>query len=277
MLSANVLCESAGVRVARYSCRATRHAPAEPEVQARAAVSLVERGAFTYHREGRAHTLGPGSVMLVDAGAEYLCTHEHDGGDECLSFQYDPEILEGAGGPFGAASLPALPRLDALAALAQAVIAGRSSVGLDEVAWAVAGRVHKELRGSTPRRAREQPVNRSRAIEAASFITERANQSLSLEQVAGHLGLSPFYFLRLFRGELGVTPHQYLIRARLSRAAALLLDGTSPVTEIAYAVGFLDLSNFVRTFHREVGCSPAAFRRGAGQRKILQDRSAAGR
>jgi AraC-like DNA-binding protein len=68
-----------------------------------------------------------------------------------------------------------------------------------------------------------------------------------------------------------VTPHQYLVRVRLGHAMALLLDG-GRVTDVAYAVGFEDLSNFVRTFHREVGCPPLAFRHQ--ERKILQARLA---
>jgi AraC family transcriptional regulator len=83
--------------------------------------------------------------------------------------------------------------------------------------------------------------------------------------------------LRLFSQVLGVTPHQYLVRSRLRHAARLLADDRErPVTEVALDVGFADLSNFVRTFHRAAGVSPGAFRKAArGERKIFQDRIAA--
>ena len=72
---------------------------------------------------------------------------------------------------------------------------------------------------------------------------------------------------------LGVTPHQYLVRSRLRRAARLLAEEDRSITDIALDVGFADLSNFVRTFHRAAGVSPRAFRRAArGDRKILQER-----
>jgi AraC-like DNA-binding protein len=75
---------------------------------------------------------------------------------------------------------------------------------------------------------------------------------------------------------LGVTPHQYLVRSRLRHAARLLADDARSITEIAFGVGFGDLSNFVRTFHRAAGVSPRAFRKAArGDRKILQERIAA--
>jgi AraC family transcriptional regulator len=273
VLSARVLSETQGIRVARYVCRAPRYAPAEPEAHRWSAVSVVERGAFTYHKQGRAHTLGPGSVMLVNAGEEYRCTHEHPGGDDCLSFHFQPDLIE----PFGAGALPMVARVEALAALARAVVAGRSSVALDEIGWALAARVRAVVRGVEESPGAIKPVDRDRAIEAAAFITAHAAEALSLESLARRMGLSPFHFLRLFRRELQVTPHQYLIRARLRHAAALLLDSQAPVTQVAYAVGFADLSNFVRTFHREIGCSPLAFRRGPGQRKILQERLSASR
>ena len=94
--------------------------------------------------------------------------------------------------------------------------------------------------------------------------------------MAARAGLSPFHFLRVFAAVIGVTPHQYLVRARLRHAAQLLADPERSITDIAYDVGFADVSNFVRTFHRAAGVSPRGFRRAArGDRKILQDRLAA--
>ena len=73
-----------------------------------------------------------------------------------------------------------------------------------------------------------------------------------------------------------MTPHQYLIRSRLRRAARLLADDPRPITEIAFAVGFADLSNFVRTFHRAAAVSPRSFRQAArGNHDVLQGMLAA--
>jgi len=67
-----------------------------------------------------------------------------------------------------------------------------------------------------------------------------------------------------------------LIRSRLRRAARLLAEDTRPITEIAFDVGFGDLSNFVRTFHRAATVSPRSFRHAAkGDRRIFRDRFAA--
>ena len=73
--------------------------------------------------------------------------------------------------------------------------------------------------------------------------------------------LSPYHFLRSFKAVTGVTPHQWLLRARLRDAASKLPAPTkAPVTNIALDVGFEDLSNFTRSFHAEFGASPRQYR-----------------
>ena len=114
--------------------------------------------------------------------------------------------------------------------------------------------------------------DRRRAVEAALWLDENAAEPIDLDGAAGAAGLSPYHFLRLFAAVLGVTPHQYLLRARLRRAARLLAESDQPVTDIAYQVGFGDLSNFVRSFRRAAGVSPRSFRRAArGDRGILRE------
>jgi AraC-like DNA-binding protein len=117
--------------------------------------------------------------------------------------------------------------------------------------------------------------DRRRAVEAALWIDAHSHRNIDLEHAAGQADISPFHFLRLFSSVLGVTPHQYLVRSRLRHAARLLADNDISVTDIAYDVGFGDLSNFVRTFHRAAGVSPLRFRQASrGDRKIFQDRLA---
>ena len=103
-------------------------------------------------------------------------------------------------------------------------------------------------------------ADRRRAVEAALWIDEHSHDEINLERAAAKAGLSPFHFLRLFSAALGVTPHQYLVRSRLRRAARLLADEERAVTDIALDVGFADLSNFVRSFRRAAGVSPRGFR-----------------
>ena len=133
----------------------------------------------------------------------------------------------------------------------------------------------ENLADSARRLAEPARRNSCGAVETALWIDAHSHRQINLEDAAGQAGISPFHFLRLFSSVLGVTPHQYLVRSRLRHAARLLADDERSVTDVAYDVGFGDLSNFVRTFHRAAGVSPRRFREASrGMRKIFQERLA---
>jgi AraC family transcriptional regulator len=268
------------VSVIDYRCEA---APGdEPFVEWHDAftISYVRKGSFGYRFRGRSYELVAGSILVGHPGDEYMCTHDHVGGDECLSFYIDPSVVDAIGGPADAwqvGCLPPLPGLMVLGELGQAVASGRSGIGLDEVGMILAGRFVDLYRQAATGRSRRPespaPRDRRRAVETALWMDAHSHEPIALEDAAVEAAISPYHFLRLFSHVLGVTPHQYLLRSRLRHAARLLADDDRPVTQIALDVGFADLSNFVRTFHRAAGVSPRAFRRAArGDRKILQDR-----
>ena len=65
--------------------------------------------------------------------------------------------------------------------------------------------------------------DRRRAVRIALWLEAHAGEELSLARIARASGVSAFHFLRIFTRVTGVTPHQYLVRARLRHAAAHLL------------------------------------------------------
>ncbi len=242
-------------------------------------LAYVRKGSFGYRARGRAFELVAGSFVVGHPDGEYMCTHEHHAcGDECLSFSFAPALVETLGddGIWQAGCVAPTPELMVLGELGQAAADGASDIGLDEVGLLLAARfaalASKRPRKPLPQRARD----RRRAVEAALWIDANCGEPISLDRAARTASLSEFHFLRLFASVLGVTPHQYLVRARLRRAARLLAGDERSITDVAFDVGFGDLSNFVRTFHRAAGVSPRGFRRAAkGDRKILQERLAA--
>ena len=240
-------------------------------------IAYVRKGSFGCCSRGRSYELVPGSLLVGHAGDEYSCAHDHHaGGDECLSFQFAPEIVEAVGDDsriWRMGCIPPLPRLMVLGELAQSASEGGSGVSVEEVGLVLARRL-VELLSDRPRpRNNTAPRDRRRAVEAALWIDAHSHESIGLDAIARETGLSTFYFLRVFNRVFGVTPHQYLLRSRLRRAARLLTEDTRAITSVAFDVGFNDLSNFVRTFHRAAGVPPERFRRASrGERKILQDR-----
>jgi AraC-like DNA-binding protein len=241
-------------------------------------VSYVRSGSFGCHCRGRFHELVAGSILVGHPGDEYICTHDHVIGDECLSFFLDPELVETIGDNrdiWQVGSVPPLPELMVLGERAQTAAGGNSDVGLDEVGHLFTSRFVDVVSGRAPKPVTATLRDRRRAVETALWIDANSHRAIELEDAAAQAGISPFHFLRLFSDVLGVTPHQYLVRSRLRHAARRLADDDSPITDIAYDVGFNDLSNFVRTFHRAAGASPLKFRQASrGDRKIFQERLA---
>jgi AraC family transcriptional regulator len=269
MPAATVLVDTPSLKVVDYRCAAGPHDAPFPEQHVSSCLAFVRRGSFGYRVRGRRHELVAGAVLVGQRGDEFTCSHEHHhGGDECLSFDFAPELAERFGRLFELGSAPPLSEVGILGAIAQAAAHERSSLGLGEAALLLAQKLAEALSGRTERPLRVTHVERRRAVDAALWLEAHAGGCPSLDDVAGHAGLSPFHFLRLFTKVVGVSPHQYLVRTRLRKAAQLLAHGERPITEIAAEVGFADLSNFVRTFRRAAGISPREFRR-----KILQVRA----
>jgi AraC family transcriptional regulator len=88
---------------------------------------------------------------------------------------------------------------------------------------------------------------------------------LSIAAVAAACRLTPNHFGRCFKRSTGDTPYQYLTRLRLEEAKRLMLTAQHTLAEIALACGFGDQSHFTRIFSRNVGMSPAAWRRARFQ------------
>ena len=262
MLTATTL-QSGPISVIDYRCEAGPGDRPFPEQHQTFSLSYVRHGTFGYSVRGRHFEMVAGAVLLGFPGDEFLCTHEHACGDEVWK--------RGA--------LPPLAPIMVLGELGQAAAKGESGVGLDEVGMLLAMRL-AELNGAKSQQVRHASSrDRRRAVETAMWLDANAHEPVDLERAARQAGLSPFHFLRLFARIVGVTPHQYLVRSRLRRAARALAADDRPVSDIALDVGFADLSNFVRTFHRAAGISPRGFRQAArtadpDDRKILQDRLA---
>jgi AraC family transcriptional regulator len=107
-----------------------------------------------------------------------------------------------------------------------------------------------------PRRAAIGAPALRRVIE---YIDAHLGQGLSLAELAGVAGLSPFHFARVFKRTTGLAPHQFVVRCRVERARDLLVRGQATVADVAAHVGFADQSHLSAHFKRVFGMTPAAF------------------
>ncbi|WP_315837600.1 AraC family transcriptional regulator [Bradyrhizobium prioriisuperbiae] len=272
-----VVLQDGPVSVFDYYCDLGPHDKPFTEVHGGFSISYVRKGSFACEALGRSHDLVAGSLMVGRPGGEYICSHEHHAcGDECLSFQFAPDLADTISGDdsiWHATAVPPLEDLMVVGELAQAVAKNRSDLGLDEVGLLLASRFADAVSGTKRRSGMVRSADRRRVVETALWIDAYSHRAIDLAMAAKRAELSSFHFLRLFTKALGVSPHQYLVRSRLRHAARLLADDARAITDVAFDVGFGDLSNFVRTFHRAAGVSPSGFRRMAkGDRSMVQER-----
>lgn len=95
---------------------------------------------------------------------------------------------------------------------------------------------------------------------AKEYIRAHLEADISLDDISQAAHLSKYHFLRLFRQQVGMTPHQYVISSRLNAARSALEAGAVP-NDVAFHYGFADLSHFNRRFKRVYGMTPYQYQR----------------
>ena len=92
-------------------------------------------------------------------------------------------------------------------------------------------------------------------------INENLHRELSVQQLAEQAHFSEYHFIRLFRSQVGTTPRQYIITARMERARHLLKTTDLPLETISEQVGYTSDSVFCTQFKRSYRVTPTAYRR----------------
>jgi AraC-like DNA-binding protein len=103
---------------------------------------------------------------------------------------------------------------------------------------------------------------RDRIQEAKALLAARLGERLALGEVAGKLGVSPYYLCRAFRAHTGTTLHGYRNELRLRAALEHLLERCDDLTRLALDLGFSSHSHFTAAFRRKFGTTPSRFRPG---------------
>ena len=101
--------------------------------------------------------------------------------------------------------------------------------------------------------------------KAIEYLKRNCRDRVTLEDTAGHVGLSPSYFSRVFKEEVGESFNSYLTALRISRGRAMLLDTDASIAEICDRCGFDDQSYFTKVFRKYTGVTPGRFRARRGR------------
>jgi AraC family transcriptional regulator len=234
-------------------------------------ISAVVEGSFTYRSDAGHGLLYPGALLLGNDGGCFECGHAHGVGDRCVSLNVREELFGEIAAAvastsryrFSAPSLPPSPRVLPIVALMEALTSSASSLRSGELALRLIERVVAAT--ADRRHLPVAPGGREarRVVEAIRFVESDAAESVQLQNLAAIAGMSKFHFLRVFRRLTGLTPYQYLISARMRRAAVGLASSRRPVLTVALESGFGDLSTFTNRFRATFGLTPTQYRKSA--------------
>ena len=101
----------------------------------------------------------------------------------------------------------------------------------------------------------------SRVSDLSTWILTHLNHDLSVETLAARACLCPRQFCRRFKREVGVTPGEFVQRARIDEARRRLAATDTNIDAVAESVGFKSSNTFRRIFERRLGLKPVEFRR----------------
>ena len=96
--------------------------------------------------------------------------------------------------------------------------------------------------------------------QITDWMVENLAEEFNLDRLAARAGLSKFYFNRLFKNAMGVSPSRHHINLRMDEAKRLLRETKKSVVEVALDVGYANPSHFAQLFKRKTGLSPSDYR-----------------
>ena len=274
-LSGRPLVDGQGWSVREVLCTAGPKDRPFEEQHSSPGIAIVTAGTFQYRSSAGRELMTPGSLMLGNSGQFYECSHEHGIADRCISFSYDAKYFDGLAEEAGACSanfsalrIPLVRDMSTAVARASAAAMRRAASNYssgtphdwqlwEEIAIVLAIQA-LQFKGQTSTVA--SLASEARVTRIVRMIEGCPTKQHKLVELAQEARLSRYHFIRMFQQLTGLTPHQYVLRTRLRRAATQMLIEPARVLDIALDCGFGDISNFNHAFLAEFGTSPRSYR-----------------
>lgn len=230
-------------------------------------VCLIERGFQSFTHKGDKYFTPPGGVILINPGTVHTGEPADAHGFQMRSLYPTTGHMQKAAFELTGRhqGLPFFKEVrvddrwarESLLALHQALAGGASSLECESrFTWTLAQFIQRygDIRAKEQRLGKEREAIR----QARRYIEERFAEGLSLNQLADHVSLSPYYLLRAFRAEMGMPPYTYLESIRI-RQAQQLIEAGKPLAEVAVETGFSSQSHLTRRFKQIIGVTPGQY------------------
>ncbi len=229
-------------------------------------VAVVERGLQFFRHAGQKHLTPPDGLILINPGEMHTGEPADAAGFRYLALYPSLAQMRAAAAELGSGQAVApqftQPRGDHPMLARQlrrlhAALRGNQpgldieSLYLDTLTNLVAA---FSDRGPLPRAAED-----SRAVRRArDYIEAHYMESISLDALAGEVGLSPYHLLRIFRRAVGLPPHSFQESLRIQQAQHCLSRGAA-LAEVALQVGYSSQSHFTQRFKQHIGVTPGRY------------------
>ena len=197
---------------------------------------------------------------ILPAGSEGVC--EYDEALEFVMVNLDSAITEEFGLGSGFEFAPIVGDIDPLLlnlSLTASTALGGGTLYRETMHRALAAQIVETV---SPAPDWHEGIEDARLRRVLDYIHDNLGEDLTLEEMAGLAAMSATHFAKAFKKEVGQSPLQYVIAARLEMASVLLRTSELSVAEVAWRVGYQDTSRFGQHFKRKFGATPAAFRAG---------------
>lgn len=263
-----------------------RHAVARPSAapvsdleHARADLLLLPvAGLFAWHHSPTHHFLANSNhALFFSHGQPYRISFPGDIGDESLVLRFSPPALARLLADMAGTQDLRSPGLDAYCLLAPATVLEREllqrhllrgapdPLAIEEIAVSLLAAsvraAHRDHRRKDRARHASTVSRRQRQVEAVKeLISLHPSHEWTLGELAREAAVSPYHLARVFREEVGVPVHQYLLRTRIGKALRAMRAGETDLSGIAIEAGFSHHSHFTSSFRELFGVTPSHFR-----------------
>lgn len=229
-------------------------------------LSLIERGRQSFTHKGTKYRTPPGGLILINPGVVHTGEAADERGFELRALYPSLALMETVAYELtGHRSLPFFKEVlidhrwatHSVSYLHKAILAGAGMLECESrLLWMMTQLIKRYADvGST-----EGHLGREkRAIrQVRQYIEEHFAETVTLNMLAQHVSLSPYYLLRAFRAEVGMPPHAYLESVRIRQTQRLIKAGFT-LAEVAVEVGFSSQSHMTRQFKKIIGVTPGQY------------------
>lgn len=228
---------------------------------------LNSEGGEQYNLKGCTDILQPGSVSIIEPGIVHSNRPWHSSRRHLRSlyldenfFLYLEKLLTGE--PSGKLTLPTSVVEDrrcwqGAILLHEAIISNQGQLFIDELIVSLFLKFRVlQLEKVVSYRFSDRKSDRVKSF--IEFMRARLSDDISLDNLAEIGSCTSYHVIRLFRNQVGMSPHAYLIQLRLERARELLDDGQN-IADAALLSGFSDQSHLTRRFKKRYGLTPGVY------------------